>query len=196
MDYQMPILPYSNSELEPIISEETMNYHYGKHLQAYVNNINSLVQGTEFQGKSIEEIIETAPDGGIFNNAGQVLNHTLYFMAFSPHPSSKEPKGKLKEAIERDFGSFESFKKMMNDTSASIFGSGWGWLAQDKGKKLHIGKYFNGDNPRRYGMTPILCFDVWEHAYYLDYQNRRAEYLDKIWNLIDWDKVEKRMIKQ
>lgn len=192
MIHEMPQLPYANNALEPVISEQTINYHYGKHLQAYVNNLNNLIVGTEFENKNLAEIIATAPEGPIFNNAGQVLNHTLYFEQFTPNQKTKEPTGKLGEAIKRDFGSFEEMKKQLNTASIGLFGSGWGWLAADKDGKLQIIKAPNGDNPIRHGMKPILCIDVWEHAYYLDYQNRRADHVDAIWNLIDWDKVEKR----
>ena len=174
-------------------SQATIDYHYGKHLQTYVNNLNALVPGTEFEGKSVEEIVATAPDGGIFNNAGQVLNHTLYFLQFTPQPNKHEPSGKLAEAIKRDFGSFDNFKKEMNNASTTLFGSGWTWLSVDKDGKLHITKEANGSNPWRHGLKPLLGFDVWEHAYYLDYQNRRADHINKLWEIIDWDIVEKRM---
>ena len=193
MTYEMPKLPYANDALAPVISEETINYHYGKHLQTYVNNLNNLVPGTEFEGKSVEQIVATAPDGPIFNNAGQVLNHTLYFLQFSPKPSQKEPKGKLAEAIKKDFGSFENFKKEFNAASVGLFGSGWSWLSVDKDGKLVITKEPNGGNPVRHGLKPLLGFDVWEHAYYLDYQNRRADHVDKLWEIIDWEVVENRL---
>ena len=185
MTYEMPKLPYANNGLEPVISQATIDYHYGKHLQTYVNNLN--------EGKSVEEIVATAPDGGIFNNAGQVLNHTLYFLQFTPQPNKHEPSGKLAEAIKRDFGSFDNFKKEMNNASTTLFGSGWTWLSVDKDGKLHITKEANGSNPWRHGLKPLLGFDVWEHAYYLDYQNRRADHINKLWEIIDWDIVEKRM---
>lgn len=193
MTYEMPKLPYEKNGLEPVISQATIDYHYGKHLQTYVNNLNMLVPGTEFEGKSVEEIVASAPDGPIFNNAGQVLNHTLYFLQFSPTPSEKAPTGKLAKAIERDFGSFEHFKKEFATAATSLFGSGWAWLSVDKDGKLHITKEANGSNPWRAGLKPLLGFDVWEHAYYLDYQNRRADHIDRLWEIIDWKVVENRM---
>lgn len=193
MTYEMPKLPYANNALEPVISQSTIDYHYGKHLQTYVNNLNSLVPGTEFEGKPLEVIVATAPDGAIFNNAGQVLNHTLYFLQFTPKPASGEPKGKLAEAINRDFGSFENFKKEFNAAAVGLFGSGWAWLSVDKSGKLHITKEPNGSNPVRAGFKPLLGFDVWEHSYYLDYQNRRADHINKLWEIIDWNVVENRM---
>ena len=193
MNYEMPKLPYAHEALEPVISQQTVDFHYGKHLQAYVNNLNNLVPGTEYEGKTVEEIVATAPDGAVFNNAGQVLNHTLYFLQFTPNPSRKEPAGKLREAIDRDFGSFENMKKELNGAATGLFGSGWAWLAVDKDGKLHITKEANGSNPLRKGMTPLLGFDVWEHAYYLDFQNRRADHIQALWDIIDWEAVEKRM---
>lgn len=193
MNYNMPILPYAKDALAPIISEETIDYHYGKHLQTYVNNLNSLVSGTPFDGKSIEEIVSIAPDGAIFNNAGQVLNHTLYFLQFTPNPSQYEPSGKLAEAIQRDFGNFENFKHEMTNAATTLFGSGWVWLASDKNGKLIITKEPNGSNPIRHKMKPLLGFDVWEHAYYLDYQNKRTDHLANLWKIIDWKVVESRM---
>lgn len=193
MTYEMPQLPYASHELEPAISQSTIDYHYGKHLQAYVNNLNALVPGTEFEGKSVEEIVQTAPDGGIFNNAGQVLNHTLYFLQFTPQPTQAEPTGRLAEAIQRDFGSFENFKKEFNKAATTLFGSGWAWLSVDAEGKLHITQEANASNPLRRGLKPLLCFDVWEHAYYIDYQNRRTDHLNQLWNLIDWSVVAQRM---
>ena len=193
MTYPMPTLPYAKDALAPVISTETIDYHYGKHLQTYVNNLNALVPGTPYEGKSVEEIVAIAPDGAIFNNAGQVLNHTLYFLQFTPSPKEKSPSGMLANAIARDFGSFENFKSEMTKASTSLFGSGWTWLAQDKDGKLHIVNSPNGSNPLRQGMKPLLGFDVWEHAYYLDYQNRRADHIGKLWDIIDWEVVEKRM---
>lgn len=192
MTFEMPKLPYANDALEPVISQQTLNFHYGKHLQTYVNNLNSLVPGTEFENKSLESIVATAPDGGIFNNAGQVLNHTLYFLQLAPRPSHQAPLGKLAESLNRDFGSFENFKKEFSAAAVSLFGSGWAWLSADKEGKLHITKEPNGSNPLRNGLIPLLCFDVWEHAYYLDYQNRRADHLNALWDIIEWEVIEQR----
>lgn len=189
----MPTLPYAKDALSPVISEATIDYHYGKHLQTYVNNLSSLVSGTPYEGKTVEEIVATAPDGAIFNNAGQVLNHTLYFLQFTPYPSASKPQGALAEMIRRDFGNFENFKDEMTKASSTLFGSGWAWLALDKDGKLVIVKEANGGNPLRQGMKPLLGFDVWEHAYYLDYQNRRTDHLARLWDIIDWEVVQKRM---
>lgn len=189
----MPTLPYAKDALSPVISKETIDYHYGKHLQTYVNNLSSLVSGTPYEGKTVEEIVATAPDGAIFNNAGQVLNHTLYFLQFTPYPSASKPQGALAEMIRRDFGNFENFKDEMTKASSTLFGSGWAWLALDKDGKLVIVKEANGGNPLRQGMKPLLGFDVWEHAYYLDYQNRRTDHLARLWDIIDWEVVQKRM---
>ncbi|NDV59687.1 superoxide dismutase [Bacteroides sp. 519] len=193
MTYEMPKLPYANNALEPVISQQTIDLHYGKHLQTYVNNLNNLVPGTEFEGKTVEEIVATAPDGGIFNNAGQVLNHTLYFLQFTPNQANTEPTGKLAEAITRDFGSFDKFKETFEKESIALFGSGWAWLSVDKNGKLHITKEANGSNPLRAGLTPLLGFDVWEHAYYVDFQNRRADHIKALWKIIDWNVVASRM---
>ena len=189
MTYNMPTLPYATNALEPVISQQTIEFHYGKHLQAYVNNLNSLVPGTEFEGKSVEEIVKTAPDGAVFNNAGQVLNHELYFTQFAPKPAHSEPVGKLAEAIVKDFGSFDNFKKEFTAASVGLFGSGWAWLSVDKSCKLVITKEANGSNPVRAGLKPLLGFDVWEHSYYLDYQNRRADHINALWSIVDWDVV-------
>lgn len=189
MTYNMPTLPYATNALEPVISQQTIEFHYGKHLQAYVNNLNSLVPGTEFEGKSVEEIVKTAPDGAVFNNAGQVLNHELYFTQFAPKPAHSEPVGKLAEAIVKDFGSFDNFKNEFTAASVGLFGSGWAWLSVDKSGKLVITKEANGSNPVRAGLKPLLGFDVWEHSYYLDYQNRRADHINALWSIVDWDVV-------
>lgn len=193
MKHEMPKLPYQEDSLQPVISKETIEYHYGKHLQAYVNNINTLIAGTEFEDKNLEEIIKTAPEGGIFNNAGQVLNHTLYFLQFTPEQKQTEPSGKLKEAIEKTFGSFEDFKKEFSATALGLFGSGWAWLSEDNEGKLYITKEANASIPLREGRKPLLCFDVWEHAYYIDYRNKRADYINGLWRIIDWKVIENRM---
>lgn len=189
----MPKLPYATNALEPVISQKTVEFHYGKHLQTYVNNLNSLVPNTEYEQKTVEEIVASAPDGALFNNAGQVLNHTLYFLQFTPKPSEKEPVGRLKEAIKRDFENFENFRKRFTEAAIGLFGSGWVWLSIDKKGKLHITKEANGSNPLRNKLTPLLGFDVWEHAYYLDYQNRRADHINILWSIIDWETIEKRI---
>lgn len=190
MNITMPTLPYAPNALEPVISEQTINFHYGKHLQNYVNTLNTLIQGTEFEGKSVEEIVKTAPDGPIFNNAGQTLNHTYYFLQFKSPVKGNEPTGKIAEALVRDFGSVENFKKEFSQAAATLFGSGWAWLSQDKDGKLVITKEANAGNPLRQGNNPLLGIDVWEHAYYLDYQNRRVDHLAALWDIIDWKVVE------
>ena len=190
MNITMPTLPYAANALEPVISEQTINFHYGKHLQNYVNTLNTLIQGTEFEGKSVEEIVKTAPDGPIFNNAGQTLNHTYYFLLFKSPVKGNEPTGKIAEALVRDFGSVENFKKEFTQAAATLFGSGWAWLSQDKNGKLVITKEANAGNPLRHGNNPLLGIDVWEHAYYLDYQNRRVDHLAALWDIIDWKVVE------
>ena len=190
MNITMPTLPYAANALEPVISEQTINFHYGKHLQNYVNTLNTLIQGTEFEGKSVEEIVKTAPDGPIFNNAGQTLNHTYYFLQFKSPVKGNEPTGKIAEALVRDFGSVENFKKEFTQAAATLFGSGWAWLSQDKDGKVVITKEANAGNPLRHGNNPLLGIDVWEHAYYLDYQNRRVDHLAALWDIIDWKVVE------
>ncbi|MBP5189372.1 MAG: superoxide dismutase [Bacteroidales bacterium] len=181
-------LPYEN--LSNVISQNTLSFHHGKHLKAYVDNLNKALPGSAFEGKSLQDIVKTS-DGGIFNNAGQVLNHTLYFEQFSnsPRPMSDS----FKAIIDRDFGSFEALQQEMNQKGATLFGSGWVWLSADKDGKLVITQNVNADNPVRHGLTPLLTFDVWEHAYYLDFQNRRADYLAALWQLIDWPTVEGRL---
>lgn len=190
MKFELPKLPYALDAFEPIISKETMELHYGKHLQGYINNLNALLPGSGFEGKELETIVKES-DGAIFNNAGQTLNHNIYFLSFTPNGGG-EPKGKLAEAIKRDFGSFEKFKKEFSDAAISLFGSGWAWLSKEKNGKLHITKETNAGNPVTKGFTPILGFDVWEHAYYVDYRNRRADHVNAIWNIIDWDAVSER----
>lgn len=187
MKFELIQLPYAADALQPVISKETIEYHHGKHLQAYVNNLNNLIPGTKFENAPLEQIVAES-DGGIFNNAGQILNHNLYFTQFSPNGGG-EPTGKLAGAIKATWGSFEDFKKEFNAAGASLFGSGWVWLAKDKDGKLSITKEANGSNPVAKGLTPILGFDVWEHAYYLDYQNRRPDHLTALWEIVDWDAV-------
>ena len=181
-------LPYAQDALAPVISAQTVAFHYGKHLQAYINNLNAALPGSGFEGKSIEEIVVSA-EGGIFNNAGQVLNHTMYFTQFKPAGAESAPKGALADAIARDFGSFEAFKAEFQKKGAGLFGSGWVWLAADKEGHLQITQETNAGNPLRRALKPLLTFDVWEHAYYLDYQNRRPDHLAALWQIVDWDVI-------
>jgi superoxide dismutase, Fe-Mn family len=182
MAFKLPELPYEKNALEPFISEKTIEFHYGKHHKTYVEKTNDLVQGTEFENASLEEIIKNA-DGGIFNNGAQVWNHTFYFNQFNPN-GQKEPQGELKDAIDKKFGSFEDFKEKFSNAAATLFGSGWAWLV--KNGDLEIVQASNAVNPLRDGKTPLLTCDVWEHAYYLDKQNARPKYIEDFWKLVDW----------
>ena len=187
--FELMSLPYVPDALEPVISKETIGFHYGKHLAGYVNNLNALLDGSPLAGLPLEEIVLKA-EGGMLNNAGQILNHNMYFGQFSRDPKSA-PSGKLAEAIERDFGSFEAFKEEFVKKGATLFGSGWVWLSADKDGKLVITQETNAANPIQKGLKPLLTFDVWEHAYYLDYQNRRADHLAALWQIVDWEVIEK-----
>lgn len=188
--FQLMQLPYAADALEPVISKSTIDFHYGKHLQGYVNNLNQLIKGTKFENADIITIIKES-DGPIFNNAAQVWNHTFYFSTLAPNAGGA-PKGKLADAINATWGSFENFQKEFNAASVSVFGSGWAWLVKDKDGKLSIVKESNAGNPITQGLTPLLTFDVWEHAYYLDYQNRRPDHVNALWNIVDWNIVEAR----
>ncbi len=190
MKYEQPELPYEADALEPVISKETVEFHYGKHEKAYIDNLNRLIKGTEFEDMELEDIIARAK-GPLFNNASQAWNHIFYFFTFSPE-GRREPDGKLRKAIERDFGSFEKFKEAFVDAGVGLFGSGWVWLSRDENGKLFITQGPNAANPITEGFTPLLTFDVWEHAYYLDYQNRRADALKQLWDIVDWEVVESR----
>ncbi|MFN2394611.1 MAG: superoxide dismutase [Bacteroidales bacterium] len=190
MKHTLPALPYAINALEPVISEKTISFHYGKHHQTYVNKLNELVVGTEFEDASLEDIIKKA-EGGIFNNGAQVWNHTFYWNCLSPS-GKDEPSGALLSAINNKFGSFEKFKEEFAGAAATQFGSGWAWLVKGVGGGLEIIKTANAENPMRDGHTPLLTCDVWEHAYYLDYQNRRPDYVKEFWNIVDWEKVEVR----
>lgn len=191
MKFELMTLPYATNALAPIISQQTVELHHGKHLQTYVDNLNKLVQGTKFENSDLITIVKES-DGGIFNNAGQILNHELYFTSFTSPNTGGEPKGQLAEAINTQYGSFDNFKKEFNDAGGSLFGSGWVWLAKDANGKLSIEKEANGGNPVTKGLTPILGIDVWEHAFYLDYQNRKADHLKEVWKIINWDVVSSR----
>ena len=184
-------LPYAPTALEPVISAQTLSFHYGKHLQAYVNNLNAALPGSEFEGLSLEEIICRA-SGGVFNNAGQILNHNLYFTQFRAPQADAAPKGALAAKIAEQFGSLEAFQAEFVAKGAGLFGSGWVWLQADAAGELSVAQYAGADNPVAHGFTPLLTFDVWEHAYYLDYQNRRPDHLKALWPLVDWEVVERR----
>lgn len=190
MIYTQPDLPYSPEALAPAISPVTIDFHYGKHERAYIDNLNKLIQNTEYEDMDLEDIIRKA-DGALYNNASQAWNHIFYFFSFAPD-GQKTPDSELAEAINRDFGSFESFKEKFVDAGVKLFGSGWVWLSHDDDGKLLITAESNAGNPMRQGLTPLLTFDVWEHAYYLDYQNRRADALNALWDIVDWDIVASR----
>ena len=188
-------LPYALNALEPVISARTLEFHHGKHLQTYVDNLNNLIAGTEYEGKSLEEIVKNST-GGIFNNAGQILNHELYFLQFAPKPSSPAPTGKLLAQIEKQWGTLDAFKADFEAKGTSLFGSGWVWLQADASGELSIAQYPGADNPEAHGLKPILTFDVWEHAYYLDYQNRRAAHLKELWGIVEWKVVGERYLSK
>ncbi len=186
-------LPYPINALEPVISARTLEFHHGKHLQGYVDNLNKLIAGTEYEDLSLEDIVRQA-NGAVFNNAGQILNHNLYFTQFAPKPSSPAPTGKLLKQIEKQWGSLDAFKQEFVAKGVGLFGSGWVWLQADASGALSIAQYPGADNPVVHGLKPLLTFDVWEHAYYLDYQNRRAAYLKELWGIVDWRVVEERYL--
>src|SRR5579862_9865215 len=187
--FQLPKLPYEMDALQPIISKETLEYHYGKHHQAYVNNLNNLTKDNEFSALSLEEIIMKA-SGGIFNNAAQIWNHTFYWNSLTPK-SSGEPQGKLADAIKKKFGSFDEFKKLFSQSATTLFGSGWTWLAKNSQNELEIINTSNAGLPMKEGKQALLTCDVWEHAYYIDYRNVRATYVENFWKIVNWDFVEK-----
>ena len=191
--FELMALPYAPEALEPVISRETIAFHHGKHLAGYVNNLNALLPDTKWAGLELEEIVKQA-DGGVLNNAGQILNHNLYFSQFAAPKADNQPVGKLAEAIDKQFGSFETFKEEFQKKGATLFGSGWVWLSADADGKLVITQESNAANPVQKGLKPLLTFDVWEHAYYLDYQNRRLDHLAALWQIIDWKAVEQRYV--
>ena len=191
--FELINLPYEANALEPIISAQTIGFHHGKHLQGYVNNLNAAIAGTPFEEMPLEEIVKKAT-GGMLNNAGQILNHNLYFLQFQKPVADNRPAGKLAAAIDTQFGSFEAFQKEFVQTGATLFGSGWVWLSADADGKLVITQEPNAANPVQKGLTPLLTFDVWEHAYYLDYQNRRPDHLNALWDIVNWKVVEERYI--
>jgi len=186
-------LPYEIGALAPVISAETLSFHHGKHLQAYVDNLNKLLPGSEYEGMALEKIVQKAPAGAIFNNAGQILNHELYFTQFKPASEAvQKPEGALAAQIEKQLGSFEAFKAEFEAKGVGLFGSGWVWLSADADGSLVITQELGASNPVVKGLRPLLTFDVWEHAYYLDYQNRRAAHLSALWQIIDWKVIERR----
>ena len=190
MKFSLPELPYAHNALEPIISEKTISFHYGKHHLTYVNNLNGLVDGTEFADADLDTIVKKS-EGPIFNNAAQIWNHNFYFLSLTPNKGSL-PSSSLAKAIDAAFGSFDDFKSEFNKSAITVFGSGWAWLVKDADGKLSIVKESNAGNPMTRGLIPLLTFDVWEHAYYIDYQNRRADYVAALWDLVDWNVVSAR----
>ena len=191
--YQLIDLPYAPAALEPVISAQTLSFHHGKHLQAYVDNLNKLLPGTEYEDMPLEDIVRKASAGPVFNNAGQILNHNLYFTQFAPSPAA--PAGKVAAQIVKQWGGMDAFKAEFESKGVGLFGSGWVWLAAQEDGTLVITQEPNAGNPVTKGLKPLLTFDVWEHAYYLDYQNRRAAHLSALWQIVDWSVIEERYAK-
>ena len=189
--FKLMTLPYATEALEPVISRETIAFHHGKHLAGYVNNLNTLLPGTGWEGLTLEEIVKQ-DSGSVLNNAGQILNHNLYFSQFSAPKADRCPVDRLADVIAHDFGSFETFKDEFQKNGTTLFGSGWVWLSADADGRLVITQEANAANPVQKGLKPLLTFDVWEHAYYLDYQNRRSDHLAALWQIIDWEVIENR----
>ncbi|MBP5687574.1 MAG: superoxide dismutase [Muribaculaceae bacterium] len=191
MNFELLTLPFGASELEPVISAETIALHHGKHLATYVNNLNNLLPGSGMEDKPLEDIVANAT-GGIFNNAGQILNHNLYFEQLKAPSDDNRPVGKIAEAIDEQFGSFDAFKEKFTAAAVTLFGSGWAWLASDSDGTLHILQMPNADNPVTKGLKPLLTFDVWEHAYYVDYRNRRPDHINAMWQILNWEEINRR----
>jgi len=185
MAFELPKLPYKLDALVPHLSEETLNYHYGKHHQAYINNLNGLIVGTEFEKADLETIIRKS-EGGIYNNAAQIWNHTFYFESFLPG-GRIVPKGIIADSINASFGSFDALKEKFSAAAATLFGSGWAWLVKNEDGTLQIVQESNAGNPLRKGLKPLMTCDVWEHAYYIDYRNKRPDYIKSFWEILDWD---------
>jgi Fe-Mn family superoxide dismutase len=185
MTHQLPPLPYEKTALEPFITAETLDYHYGKHHQAYVTNLNNLIPGTEFENLSLEEIIQKS-SGGIFNNAAQVWNHTFYWNSLKPNGGG-QPTGALAEALNKTFGSFEKFKEEFTKCAVTTFGSGWAWLVKNADGSLALVSTSNAATPLTSGQKPLMTIDVWEHAYYIVYRNARPKYVEDFWNFVNWD---------
>ena len=191
MAIELPALPYAQDALEPHISKETLEYHYGKHHKTYVDNLNKMIEATEFADKSLEDIVRSS-QGGTFNNAAQVWNHTFYWNCLSPNGGG-EPTGKVADAINAAFGDFDKFKEELTKTAVGTFGSGWGWLVQKADGSVALVSTSNAATPLTGDDTPLLTCDVWEHAYYIDYRNARPKYLEAFWNLVNWDFVASQM---
>jgi Fe-Mn family superoxide dismutase len=189
MTFTLPELPYAKDALSPVMSKETLEYHYGKHHLRYVDNLNKLIQGTEHASKSLEDIIKTTKTGPIFNNAAQIWNHTFFWNCLTPKGS--KPTGNVKEAIEKQWGSYDKFKAEFSEAAIGLFGSGWVWLSKLSNGSLAIEKAKDAENPMVHGHKPLLTFDVWEHAYYIDYRNDRARFINSLWDIVNWDFVDK-----
>ncbi|WP_444366417.1 superoxide dismutase [Prevotellamassilia timonensis] len=190
MKHLLPELPYALDALAPAMSADTLNYHYGKHLQTYLDNVNRMIEGTPFADMKLKDMI-TKAQGALYNNAAQAFNHIIFFKQLTPTPTTISPL--LTQALVARFGSVDAFKSEFSNAAAALFGSGWVWLALDANNVLQIVPEPNAGNPITRNMRPLMCIDVWEHAYYLDYQNRRGDYIKNFWNLVNWDYIEKRM---
>lgn len=190
MKHLLPELPYALDALAPVMSADTLNYHYGKHLQTYLDNVNRMIEGTPFADMKLKDMI-TKAQGALYNNAAQAFNHIIFFKQLTPTPTTISPL--LTQALVARFGSVDAFKSEFSNTAVTLFGSGWVWLALDVNNVLQIVPEPNAGNPITRNMRPLMCIDVWEHAYYLDYQNRRGDYIKNFWNLVNWDYIEKRM---
>jgi len=191
--FKLPPLPYAPDALEPYLSERTLQFHHGKHFATYINNLNQLIVGTEYENKCLESIVMQS-EGAIFNNAAQTYNHAFYFEALCPHDTNKEiPDGSIKKHIDQSFGNFNAFKEVFTKAATTLFGSGWAWLILNKEGKLEITQTGNADTPLRHAQQALLTIDVWEHAYYLDTQNARPKYIDNFWKIINWDTVNQRL---
>lgn len=191
MKFELPELPFPKDSLKGIISEETFDYHHGKHHAAYVNNLNKLIDGTKYDGMDLEDIIKDSK-GGVFNNAAQTWNHTFFWNCLSPNGGG-QPTGKLLDEINSAFGSFDKFKEEFSNKAATLFGAGWAWLAKDADGKLEILQLSNAGTPLTMNKKPILTIDVWEHAYYIDYRNARPQFIEKFWDIVNWDNALKQM---
>lgn len=192
--FRLPELGYQLADLAPMMSQQTLSCHYGKHFQTYIDNLNRMVNGSHFEGLNIEDVVRKAPEGPMANNAGQVLNHQLFFEQFLPAKNAKMPSGDLLFLIEQSFGSFGKMRDAMDNAAKQLFGSGWVWLTINAEGKMQVLSLPNGDNPLRHGLKPLLTIDLWEHAYYLDYQNRKDKYLENFWLLVNWHVVSKRLV--